>query len=171
MADEKKKNVKKTKKDNKVYNNSYLKGDKLKGDDYQLNNALKVSDDYASSYLGSVYKPDETSNNQRLKDEVIRLIDVNEELKSLLQDQKKKKFNKINVNFIFKLIYNHLYNDQEFSIFMDIIQVFDIVSNLTGLKYKNLFDLLDIEYKELVISELDQTHDILTNYKNFNKMY
>lgn len=168
---EKKKEIENKRKNDKIFNNTYYQGDNLKGDDYEMNKDLKIAPDYSSSFLTELHNPNDSINYKKILEEIIYMLDNNEVLIGLLKDNKKKKFNKENINVIFKEIYDHISNKKEIEMFVNMIYVFDIISNITGLKYKNLFDLLNYEYKELVIEELDNSHDILSSYKNFKKMF
>ena len=169
--DDKKRETDKETREDKIFNNSYHHGEKLKGDDYEFSHGLQVDGGYASRFLGDIYKVDDSMTYKLVQQEILKLLDTNEQLMEILKDTKKKKFNKEKINLIFKIIYEHILNNLNKNKFMDIIYIFDHISNISGLKYNNLFDLLEFEYKKLLIIELDKTYNILDEYTNFNKMF
>jgi hypothetical protein len=174
MSENEKPKQEKPKRVNKIYNNSYKEGTKLKGDEYKMSKSLSADHDYSDSYLKDIYNPVENIDIQNMRKEILELIDNHEKLKEVFDESKKaKKFNKKNINFIFKEIYSHFTSHKDKIIFLNIIHLFDIISNITGLKSKNLFDLLDVEYKALILEELDLSFDVLDSYNGFKnkKMY
>ena len=157
-------------KDDKIFNNSYYHGDKLKGDEYSIKTGLAVDGEYASRYLQDIYNLDEHINQKKTQETIIDLIESNAEIIEMLSDTQKK-FNKDNINRLFKIILDHFNADLEVRHFMDVIHVFDMISNISGLRYANLFDMLEYEYKKLLILDLDKKYDILSDYNVFNKMF
>lgn len=155
----------------KIFNNSYTHGDALKGDKYEFNVKIRVDDNYALSFMNDIYQAEDGISFKMVQDEIIRLLDTNAELNEMLDSAKKKKFNKSKINKLFKFIYDHFENKPEVKSFSNSIYIFDHISNISGLKYKNLFDLLDYEYKKILILELDKQYNILKNSANFNKMF
>lgn len=158
------------KRTNKIFNNTYNQGNKLKGNDYNLNSSIQVENAYAGAYMKDIYDTDNAMQMNVVRDVIFELLDVNDEIKSIIGNNKKK-FNKESINRIFKIIYEHFNADKQLKIFMNLIYIFDIVSNISGMKYKNLFDLLDYEFKQKIIVELDTQYNILKDYSHFNSMF
>ena len=169
---EKPKTVKRLHRDDKIFNNSYFHGDKLKGNDYELHRGLTVDHGYSARYLGDIYNFENNINYRTMQNEIISLIETNADLNRIINDPKKKKFNKEIINFIFKIIYESISQNKKVSQFMDPIYIFDCVANISGLKYNNLFDLLDFNYKKILIVELDKNYHILkSNTPVINNLY
>ena len=106
-----------------------------------------------------------------IRNEIIKLLDTNEVLRDMLQDNTRKKFNREKVNLIFKIIHDHFESDMNLREFSNLIYVFDNISNLSGLRYTNLFDLLDYEYKQKLILELDKIYNILNKTSKTNLLF
>lgn len=170
-APKKKRGRKKGKKQNKILNNSYRSGDNLKGDSYKFDKEVRVERGYASNNLGHIYDPENSMTYQKIRTEVLRLLDTNKELIDMLSDEKPKKFNREKVNRMFKIICEHFEKNPKIRQFMNVIYIFDNVSNLSGLRYSSLYDLLDGEYKQMLLIELDSTHNILGDSGKNNKLF
>jgi len=159
------------KKRNKIIGNTYKSGDNLKGDEYKFDHELKVDAGYASNYLGSIYDVENNMTFKKVQEEVMILIEGNAELQDMISDAKPKKFNREKVNRMFKIIYEHFEKKPEVRQFSNLIYIFDNVSNLSGLKYASLYDLLDGEYKQMLLLELDKTYGILKNSGKSNRLF
>lgn len=159
------------KRPDKIFNNTYNQGNKLKGEDYEINASIQVECTYADAYLSDIYDTDSTMHMKKIQDVILKLLDENKDMKAIIGNNKKKKFNKESINKIFKIIYDYFNANAQLKIFMNLIYIFDIVSNISGMKYKNLFDLLDYEYKQKLIVELDKQFNILKDYSHFNSMF
>ena len=159
------------KREDKIFNNSYYNGDNLKGDEYSFSNALMADDRYAKSYLRDIYEPEDNMQYTMVRDEILKLLDSNEYLRSILDDNNNKKFNKEKINEIFSILLKYFTVESKHKRFVNLIYVFDNISNLTGLKYNNLFDLLEYDYKELLIIELDTHFNVLNTHKTNSKMF
>jgi hypothetical protein len=159
------------KKKNKIINNSYRSGDKLKGDEYRFDTQLRVDPGYASSNLSHIYDVENNMVYKRVQDEVVFLMQSNDELKQMLDDDKPKKFNREKANRMFQIILQHFVNTPDTMKFANVIYIFDNVSNLSGLKYASLYDLLETEYKQMLLIELDKSHNILKRGGKTNKLF
>ncbi len=159
------------KKRNKIINNTYKSGDKLKGDEYKFDNELKIDPGYASSNLGHIYDVENSMTYRKVQEEVMNLLEKNKELQDMLSDAKPKKFNREKVNRMFKIIFDHFEKSPGARQFSNLIYIFDNVSNLSGLKYASLYDLLDGEYKQMLLLELDKTYGILKNSGKANRLF
>lgn len=154
------------KKKNKIINNSYRSGENLKGDEYKFDSQLKVD----ASYMPS----SDLENNMvydRVQEEILLLMENNQELRDMIDDEKPKKFNREKANRMFKLILSHFVGKHDLMKFANVIYIFDNVSNLSGLKYASLYDLLDTEYKQMLLVELDKSHNILKSGSKINKLF
>lgn len=156
---------------NKIINNTYKSGENLKGDDYAFDRELKVDSGYATTNLGHIYDVENNMVSRKVQEEIVVLLAINQELAEMLSDAKPKKFNKEKINRMFKIIYEHFERKPSAKQFSNLVYIFDNVSNLSGLKYASLYDLLDNEYKQLILLELDKTHGILKNNGMSNRLF
>lgn len=156
---------------NKIINSSYKSGEKLKGDEYKFDTELKVDPDYASSNLSHIYDVENSMTFRKVQEEVMTLLEHNKELQEMLSDAKPKKFNREKVNRMFKIIHDHFEKKLSARQFSNLIYIFDNVSNLSGLKYASLYDLLDADYKQMLLLELDKTYGILKNSGKSNRLF
>lgn len=159
------------KKRNKIINNSYKSGENLKGDDYRFETELRVDPNYASSNLSHIYDAENNILYRKVQDEVLALIDANNELAEMLSEAKPKKFNREKVNRMFQIIHEHFEKNHDIRDFGNLIYIFDNVSNLSGLKYSSLYDLLDQSYQQMLLVELDKTYDILKHSGKSNTLF
>lgn len=168
----KKKTGKKTerKQTNKILNNSYRTGENLKGEDYEFSKSIRVSDDYASSYLKEVY---DYENHVEYKIVLERIMDTIEEDKELrkivIPDPKaetKKKFNSKEINLIFGKVYDEMMKEVDDSKFANPIYMVEAISRITGLEYKRIFDYLDYEYQAVLLEALNEKFDIFGENPN-----
>ena len=156
---------------NKIINNSYKNGDNLKGDEYRFDKVLKVDVSYASSNLSHIYDVENNMVFRKVQEEVMRLLNRNDELQEMLSDSTPKKFNKAKVNRMFKIIYDHFENNPPIKQFSNLIYIFDNISNLSGLKYSSLYDLLDSEYQQIILMELDEHYHIFKTGGKGSKLF
>ena len=159
------------KREDKIFNNSYYHGDNLKGDDYNFNTLLTACDRYSKSYLRDIYDPENSMQMKMIREEILKLLETNSRLQEILDDNNNKKFNKQKINEIFEILHTHFTTKSQHQRFVNLIYIFDNISNLTGLKYNNLFDLLEYDYKEMLILELDKHYNVLNASKSNSKMF
>jgi hypothetical protein len=96
-----------------------------------------------------------------MEKKILLFIKDNDYFKDKFDITVKRKFNKEILNEIYKKL-KELFVLNTNSIYaFNIIYLFDIVSSLTGIKPKTLFDFLNFEYKSELINELDKTMNIL----------
>lgn len=158
-------------KHNKIFNNSYNDGENLKdAGEYEYGKSLQVDPAYSDRYNEN-YHPSEHVINTVAKNQVERCISNNKELHDLLfptNNLDKKRFNKKEINDIFSMIYKDIKSkDEEYSF----VNLFDIVSKYVDISYKKLFDLLDYQYKEMLIVELNEQYNLLDDYDKLNDFF
>lgn len=150
------------KKQDKIFNSAYVTGDGMQYDDHH-SQEIRLSPQHADSYL---QEPDGYTDRLGLNvvqaelDEIYKrnpkLIDI------LAKPNEKKKFTKIDVNFVFGVLVKELNQ----SIFANSIHVLDAVCNLLQMEYKKAFDMLNYEFKERLIGDLDDQFGVLSsNFK------
>lgn len=157
---------------NKIFNNSYNDGENLKEPgEYEYGKSLQVDPAYSDRYSEN-YNPSDHVINTVAKRQVESCINNIPELKKLLFPntnlEEKKRFNKKEINDIFTIVFNDIKDKNEEYSF---INLFDIISKYVDINYKKLFDLLDYQYKEMLILELNEQYGLLDNYDNLNNFF
>lgn len=157
------------KRKDKIFNNSYYHGDSKKADKYKYENKIEADRESILNQTSSG-DPDAQYPYSEIQDIIMDLVDNNNDIQEILRNNKKK-FNKLKINNLFEIILKHFNSSLELSRIKIHIYIFDVVSRLTGIKVLNLFDLLEYEYKELLLDELDESHGIYKDFNKENKLY
>lgn len=159
------------KRPDKIFNNSYYHGNKLKGSNYIFEEKIEADkEEIINSSSRYDFNPEQAYPYNAIEKTILDFIDSNDDIQEILKNNKKK-FNKQKINIFFQLILEHFSSTLELRRIKVIVYIFDVISRLTGIKHLNLFDLLDFEYKEFVLDELNETHDIYKNYNKDNKFF
>ena len=161
------------KKKDKIFNNSYFQADKLKGDDYAFDKSIKIDPAYDSSSAIANLSPEKAIVYNNMRRLMIAELDNHPDMKEMFNGDidNQKKLNKALLNNAFTILYNSVAGNREENIFVNVIYVFDFLSNISGVKHASLFDMLDCKYQELLIGELDEEFGILGDYTNLRKMF
>ncbi len=156
-------------KTNKIFNNSYNTDDNLKEPwEYEYGKSITVEKSYEGRFDEN-YNPDGHLLNIMTKSQVEVVINKHEHLKQIFYSSTdKKKYSKKEINDIFKIIFTEIkQNNTEYSF----IYIFDFISKYIDLNYKKMFDMLDYQYKEVLILELNEQYNLLDNYKNLGNFF
>jgi len=163
------------KREDKIFNNRYNRGDGLKDpDEYEYNKGIQVDVSYSKDYLSDIYDYENNVEYQIFFDHILNMIENDAELKDLIDDKDgtRNKFNKDEINFLFERISTSLDNSLEYETFSSSIYILEAISNVTAMDYKKIFDFLDYSHKELLLSELNKKYKFLDWKMNKNnKMF
>lgn len=140
--------------------NSYSLGDGLT-DDYEFTNEIKVDESYSIEYLKNIYEYNSYIDNDLIRDQILELINSNQEMYDKVYNRSKQKFNKQEANEIFSAIFKKIKNNKELNNFLDPITILDVVSEITEVNHKKLFDYLEYKYREIIIVELNKRYEFL----------
>lgn len=156
-----------SKREDKIFNNSYYHGNKnATAENYRYDNKIEADQEsILNQTTGSSSEPDTQYPYKEIEKIIMDLVDENIEIQDILKNNKKK-FNKQKINNLFEIILEHFNSTIELRRIRIHIYIFDVISRLTGIKTSNLFDLLDFDYKQLLLNELDESFSI---YNEFNK--
>lgn len=148
------------KKKDKIFNNSYNTGDGIQHDGYH-SQEIKLSPAYSDSYLQESDGYTERLGLGVVQTELEEVYKKNPKLFEII-GSKKRKYSKTDVNYVFQVLFKELNS----SIFANSIHVLDAVCNLLQIEYKKAFDMLDYEFKEILVSDLDESFGVLSsNFK------
>jgi len=159
-------------KTDKIFNNSYNMGQNDQSDDSKYNSSIKV--DVGSSHY-QMYDRDQYSDhidNTITQRDIDNFISTSDEIRVIVGDKpEKRKFTKIEVNELFKLISAGVASGEHTSFFVSPIHVLDSISSLTNMEYKKLFDMLTYDYKEMLLLELNKKYGFLDKPSKNLKMF
>lgn len=171
MKNEESKNQNSEKREDKIFNNRYNQGDGLKDpDEYEYNPGIQVDSTYSSNYLNDIYDYENSVDYQIFLDHVFEMIKNDCELNDLIneKDGTRNKFNKEEINFIFDRMTGLLEKDTEYETFSSSIYVLEAISSITAMEYKKIFDFLEYNHKEILLSELNKKYKFLDWKMNKN---
>lgn len=172
MANEESNKKKKVeKREDKIFNNRYNQGDGLRDpDEYGYNSGIQVESTYSNNYLNDIYDYENSVDYQIFLDHVFEIIKSNIELNDLIneKDGTRNKFNKEEINFIFDKVTSMLEKDTEYETFSSSIYVLEAISSITAMEYKKIFDFLDYNHREVLLSELNKKYKFLDWKMNKN---
>jgi hypothetical protein len=150
--------------EDKIFNNRYNTGDGLTdSDDYQFSRQISVSSDYSDSYLRDLYEYEDGLENKFILDEIFKFVYSDEELSKIIVGpseltQAKIKLTKEQVNFIFNKI-NEIFEKRTYqTAFYNPIYILEVISSISSIEYKKLFDMLDSDIQEILILELNKKY-------------
>jgi hypothetical protein len=161
--------------DDKIFNNRYNFGESLvEGEERFYSSKISVASDYADSYLNDLYDYEANLEAKATLDALFAFIKVDRELSSLLQRAKEKeqssvakiKFSKEEVNFFFNRVNDAFETKPDSSVFYNPIYVLEIISSVSSIEYRRLFDMLDTEVQEILLVELNKKYGFLEGRTN-----
>jgi hypothetical protein len=153
-------------KEDKIFNNRYNTGDGLSdSEEYQYGSSISVSSDYSDSYLKDIYDYEESLDSKAILDNIFDEFNSNPEIQSIISSANSTdtriKFTKEEVNNIFKIIDSKLIKKEEDSLFYNPIYVLEVISNVSLIEYRKIFDMLDTEIQERLLIELNEKYKFL----------
>lgn len=164
------------KKADKIYNNTYNHGYEAQDEDSDQikseSNSIRIDAGSNDYYMYDSQAYSERVDLSIVQRDIFNFIDGNQEVLAILGNEpERKKFNKIEINSMFAILIKGLTAEGTNNYFISSIHVLDAISISTNMEYKKLFDMLTYEHKEILLVELNKTHNILDsmgkNYKMF----
>lgn len=146
----------------KIFNNRYNFGDGLTdSDDYEFSRKISVSSDYSDVYLKDLYEYEEGLENKFILDEIFKFVYEDDGLsKIMISDtpQVKLKLSKEQVNLVFNKV-NDVFEKRTYqSAFYNPIYILEVISSVSSIEYKKIFDMLDSDIQEILILELNKKY-------------
>jgi hypothetical protein len=161
----------KKRREDKIFNNRYNQGDGLKDpDEYEYNKGIQVDSSYSNNYLNDIYDYENRIEYKLFLDHIFDLIKKDSEINELITEKEgtRDKFNKEEINSVFGKITNLVEENTEHETFSSYIYILEVISNITAMDYKKIFDFLDYSYRESLLTELNKKYNFLDWKMNRN---
>jgi len=182
MDDKQKKDeIKKKIREDKIFNNGYRSGEAMKDSDYEYQSSISVNTNYADAYLRDVYDYEETLEYNMGISKIFELIESDPDLSALLykkSDDSRIKLSREEINWCFNQILVKLRSAHTKNHFYSPIYIVEALSSILNVNsgdpvkdYRKLFDSLDVELQEELIVELDKKFNFLDGKTNKKRMH
>jgi hypothetical protein len=164
--------------EDKIFNNSYYNGDKLKdSDEYEFSKKISVASDYSDNYLKDLYDYEEQLESKFILDAIFDLFQTDEILltytSALSKDKNlpKVKLSKEDINLIFNTVHENLDLAAHGISFYSPIYILEAISSISSMEYKKIFDALETDTQEILIIELNKKYRFLDGKMNKKKIH
>jgi hypothetical protein len=154
--------------EDKIFNNKYNTGDGLDDSlEYSYSKKISVSSEYSENYLKDIYEYEDALESKFILDSIFNFIEHDQELSDILKKSSptpyitKSKFSKDDVNIIFNKINENLEIQSSSTIFYSPIYILEVISSVSSIEYKKLFDMLDTDIQEMLLTELNKKYKFL----------
>ena len=154
--------------EDKIFNNGYYNGDKLKdSDEYEFSKKITVSSDYSDNYLKDLYDYEEQLESRVILDVIFEFLQKDDVLSQYTIDLttnpsvSKIKFSKEDINLIFNRVHENLDPASHGISFYSPIYILEVISSISSMEYKKIFDALDTDVQEILILELNKKYQFL----------
>lgn len=181
MSKEKEDELRKKRKEDKIFNNGYKSGEAIPDRDYEYNTTISVNSNYSDNYLKDLYDYEENLDYNIGVDRIFDLIDSDEALRSLLKkldSNKKLKLSKEEINWCFNRILKGMEDFRQGEQFYNPIYVLEAISSILSINssdpikdYRKIFDCLDVELQESLLVELNKKYKFLEGKMNKRKIH
>jgi hypothetical protein len=141
-------------KEDKIFNNRYNTGD-----------GLVESEDY--EYLKDLYEYEDALDTKLILNSIFEFVQKDPEIIILINKKTNKPFSnklklsKDEVNFLFNRINDSLDKKGSENLFYNPIYAMEVISSITSIEYKKLFDMMETEIQEILLIELNNKYKIL----------
>lgn len=154
--------------EDKIFNNRYNTGDGLnESDDFEYSRKILVASEYSNEYLKDLYDYEEVLDSKLILNNIFAFVQNDLEIKTLISKKTTKpvssklKLTKDEINFLFTKINTSFDGAGKESMFYSPIYVMEVISAITSIEYKKLFDMMDTEIQEILLLELNTKYRIL----------
>jgi len=154
--------------EDKIFNNRYNTGDGLTdSEDYSFSKKISVSQDYSDEYLKDVYEYEAELETKFVLDSIFTFIQNDPKINKILTKPNstsfpaKSKLAKDEINFIFNQVNQNLDLSPGVVMFYNPIYILEVISAISSIEYKKIFDALETETQELLLVELNKKYKFL----------
>jgi len=152
-------------KEDKIFNNRYNTGEGLEEtEEYQYQKNISVSGDYSDAYLKDLYDYENELDLRVILDFIFKEFSEDKEITKIFDisnldfTAKKIKISKTELNFVFNKLHEKIKKNNSGTIFYSPIYVLEVISSITSMEYKKLFDMLNTENQEILLIELNEKY-------------
>lgn len=152
----------------KIFNNRYNTGEGLiECEEFEYTRKISVSSEYSNQFLKDVYDYEEALNTKLILNTIFSFIQSDPEIKKMLESKTaapfstRLKLSKDEVNFLFNRINDSLNTTDKASLFYSPIYALEVISSISSIEYKKLFDMMETEIQEILLIELNTKYQIL----------
>lgn len=164
--------------EDKIFNNSYYNGDKLKdSEEYEFSKKITVSSDYSDNYLKDLYDYEEQLESKFILDIIFEFLQKDLILSKYIADLtenttiSKVKVSKEDINIIFNRIHEKLDVTTYGISFYSPIYILEAISSVASMEYKKIFDALDTDIQEILLLELNKKYQFLEGKMNKKRIH
>lgn len=164
--------------EDKIFNNKYNTGDGLTDpDEYLFSKKISVSNEYSDTYLKDIYEYEDDLEAKFILDSIFNFlqndITISKIIKKHAIDKSpaKIKLVKEEINFIFYKVSSSLELTPDIAMFYSPIYIVEVISSISSIEYKKIFDMLDTEIQELLILELNKKYKFLDGKLHKKKIH
>lgn len=173
--------LRKKRKEDKIFNNGYKSGEAMPDIEYQYQDTISVNSDYSDQYMKDLYDFEESLDYDIGLSKIFEIIEKDSALKSLLQkldNDSKLRLSKEEVNWCFNKILKYIESGDYEEQFYNPIYILEAISSILYVNskdpikdYRKIFDCLDVEIQENLIVELNKKYKFLEGKMNTRRIH
>jgi hypothetical protein len=184
MLEDEEKNEKRkdrSKREDKIFNNGYRTGEAMGDDEYEYKSSISVNSNYSDNYLKDIYDSEETIDYNLGVDRIFKIIEEDSNLKTILYKNDlngKIKLSKDEINWCYNELTKKITEEVKDDQFYNPIYIVEVLSSILNINsgdsvkdYKRLFDSLDVEHQQDLITELNKKYKFLDGKFNKKKIH
>jgi hypothetical protein len=184
MLEDEEKNEKRkdrSKREDKIFNNGYRTGEAMGDDEYEYKSSISVNSNYSDNYLKDIYDSEETIDYNLGVDRIFKIIEEDSNLKTILYKNdlnSKIKLSKDEINWCYNELTKKITEEVKDDQFYNPIYIVEVLSSILNINsgdsvkdYKRLFDSLDVEHQQDLITELNKKYKFLDGKFNKKKIH
>jgi hypothetical protein len=164
--------------EDKIFNNRYNIGDtQVEGEELRYSNKIAIASDYADSYLKDLYDYESALETRSIIESLFSFILQDTELSIMVHrgdgvsSTAKIKFSREEVNFFFNRVNERFEVSADAAIFYSPIYILEILSSISSIEYRKLFDMLETDYQEILLIELNKKYKFLDGKLNKKRIH
>jgi hypothetical protein len=162
--------------EDKIFNNKYNSGEGLP-DDYEYNTSISVNSDYSSEYLKEVYDYEEQVEYRIIIDRIYEVVKTHAVTAKYVKENISKspptkiKLSKNDINVIFVEVLKEMESVKTENRFFNPIYIIEVISSISSLEYRKIFDMLDTEIQQILLIELNKKYQFLDGKMNKKRIH
>lgn len=173
--------LRRKRKEDKIFNNGYKSGEAMPDSDYEYQSTISVNSDYSDKYMRDIYEFEESLDYNIGLTKIFKIIDEDPALRSLLHkldNNSRLKLSKEEINWCFNKILMYIEEERTEDHFYNPIYILEAISSILYVNskdpikdYRKIFDCLSVEVQESLVVELDKKYNFLDGKMNKRRMH